>query len=141
MVVFQWPSEHPASAAILFVSATALASYLVYARYYLEQTRRAFRLRHGCQPATARQTGRGLFGLGNFYEVVTAKKANKLLALFHRRHEEMGGTYVSSNRRGPLVFTNDPENIKCALATRFDDWYASLWFSVRYGALSDQTRI
>lgn len=122
MAVFSWPSEHSASAAIIFVNAIALLSYLAYSRYYLEQSRRSFKLRHGCQPATSTMKGKGPFGLRNMYEVITAKRNNKLLALFHQRHNDLGSTYISKNRGINVVLTNDPENIKCALGTRFEDW-------------------
>lgn len=122
MAVFIWPSQHPTSAAIVFVTAISLLSYLAYSRYYLEQSRRAFKLRHGCQPATSTQMGRGPFDLVNLYKIISAKRDNKLLALFHQRHHDLGRTYVSRSRGIPAVLTNDPENIKCALGTRFEDW-------------------
>jgi hypothetical protein len=123
MAVFNWPSQHPTSAAIVFVTATALLSYLAYSHYYLEHTRRAFKLRHGCQPATSNLTGTGPFGIFNMYTVVKAKNNNKLLEFFHERHDELGATYVDDKLHRQLVMTNDPENIKCVLATRFEDWY------------------
>lgn len=125
MAVFTWPAQHPTSAAIIFVTATALLSYLAYSHYYLEQTRRAFKLRHGCQPAAAKLTGKGPLGLWNLYTVIKAKNENRLLEFAHQRHDDLGSTYINNNLRGQLhvVFTNDPENIKCALATRFEDWY------------------
>lgn len=123
MAVFTWPAQHPTSAATLFVTTVALLSYLAYSRYYLEHTRRAFKLRHGCQPTTSTLNGKGPLGLWNLYTVIKARNSNKMLQLFNQRHDELGPTYANESFRKLLVFTNDPENIKCALATRFEDWY------------------
>jgi len=123
MAVFTWPSQHPTSAAIIFVTATALLSYYAYSRYYLYHSRRAFKLRHGCQPAASELTGKGPLGLWNLYKVIKKKNQNQLLDYFHQRHTELGATYIDENLMRRLVVTNDAENIKCALATRFEDWY------------------
>lgn len=123
MAAFAWPSQHPTAAAIVFVALTAVTTYLAYSRYETEQRRRAFKLRHGCQPATSILPGIGPFGLFNLYRIVKAKNNNRLLDLFHQRHEDLGRTYVNKNMNKHLVMTNDPENIKCVLATRFEDWY------------------
>ncbi|KAM0721171.1 hypothetical protein Q7P37_003458 [Cladosporium fusiforme] len=124
----------PASTAILIVLATTLLGYLAYSRYHLQQTRKAFKLRHGCQPATATQSDGGLFGLRTLYRVIKAKRNHELLAFFDRRHEQMGSTYVAGSAFRNVVLTNDPENIKCALATRFEDWGVQ---KLRQGVLKD----
>lgn len=113
------------SAVFFLVAATSLLSYLAYNKFCLEQTRRAFKLQHGCQPVTAKQSGRGPFGLRDMYQQITAKNEHRLLELYHQRHAEIGSTYVTSG----TVFTNDPINIKCALATRFEDWCVPMWAS------------
>lgn len=125
MAVFTWPSQHPTVAAVIFIATTALVTYLAYSRYELEQRRRAFILRHGCQPATSFLPGTGPFGLRNLYEIIKAKNENRLLDLFHERHEQLGRTYANKNMNKMHVMTNDPENIKAVLATRFDDWYVT----------------
>jgi hypothetical protein len=121
MAVFQLPPLQDPSAIFFLVAATSLLSYLSYTQFCLERTRRAFKLQHGCQPATAKQTGRGLFGIRDLYQLITAKKEHRLLEFYHQRHAEIGNTYVTGN----MVYTNDRENIKCVLATRFGDWYVS----------------
>lgn len=123
MSLLPWSNQVPASAAIIVVLGTALLSYLVYSHYYLQQTRKAFKLRHGCQPATAKAKS-GPFGLGTLYQVIKAKRNHELLTFFHRRHQTIGSTYLGGSALRNVVLTNDPENIKCALATRFEDWYA-----------------
>lgn len=120
--VSTWPSHHPTSAAVIFVAATALISYLAYSRYVLEQTRRAFKLQHGCQPIAAVQRDRGPFGLKSLFRAIKLKKEHKILEFLNDRHVELGRTYVSKGLFKTVYFTNDPENIKCALATRFEDW-------------------
>jgi len=125
MAVFTWPAQHPTSAAITFVTAIALLSYYAYSQYYLNHTRRAFKLRHGCQPPASEMTGAGPLGLVNLYKVIKKKNQNKLLEFFDERHTELGSTYVDANVMRKLVVTNDSENIKCALATRFEDWYVA----------------
>jgi hypothetical protein len=118
MAIFQDSSLQDPSAVFFLVASTALLSYLAYTKFCLELTRRAFKRQHGCQPLTAKQSGRGPFGLRDMYQLITAKKENRLLELYHQRHAEIGSTYVTAG----TVFTNDPINIKCALATRFEDW-------------------
>lgn len=123
MALFTWPAQHPTSAATVFVATVALLSYLAYSRYYLEHTRCAFKLRHGCQPTTSTLNSKGPLGFWNLYIVIKARNSNKLLKLFNQRHDELGPTYANQSLSKLLVFTNDPENVKCALATRFEDWY------------------
>lgn len=125
MAVFTWPAQHPTSAAVIFVTAITLLSYYAYSHYYLSHIRRAFKLRYGCQPSASALTGKGPLGFWNLYKVIKAKNNNKLLDFFHQRHTEFGATYVDENLMRRLVVTNDPENIKCALATRFEDWYVA----------------
>jgi hypothetical protein len=125
MAIFQWPSMQEPSAVFFLVAATSLLSYLAYTKFCLERTRRAFKLQHGCQPINAKQRGRGPFGLRDMYQLITAKNEHRLLELYHQRHAEIGSTYVTSG----TVFTNDPINIKCALATRFEDWCVPIWAS------------
>jgi hypothetical protein len=98
-------------------AATSLLSYLAYNKFCLERTRRTFKLQHGCQPLTAKQS-RGPFVLRDLYQLISAKKENRLLEFYHKRHAEIGGTWIS----GSMVYTNDPANFKSALATRFEDW-------------------
>lgn len=123
MAIFQLPSMQEPSTIFFLVASTALLSYLGYNKFCLERTRRAFKLQHGCQPITAKQSGRGLFGLRDMYQLITAKKEHRLLELYHQRHAQIGSTYVTSG----TVYTNDPINIKCALATRFGDWCVPTW--------------
>lgn len=119
MSIFKRLSQHEPIAVLILFAATALISYLAYARYCLGRTRRAFKLRHGCQSVTAKQTGRGPFGLRDMYALIQARNEHRLLDLYHQRHGEIGSTYVTGNH----IYTNDRDNIKCALATRFEDWY------------------
>lgn len=123
MAVIQWFSQHEPSAVFFLIAATTLLSYLAYNRFCLERSRRAFKLRHGCQPVTAKQTGRGPFGLRDMYQLIKAKDEHRLLDFYHQRHAEIGSTYVTGN----MVYTNDRDNIKCALATRFEDWCVPAW--------------
>lgn len=122
MSLLPGPGQVPASIAIFTVLGTTLVSYLAYSHYYREQTRKAFKLRHGCQQATANRTDGGPFNLGLLYRAIQAKRNHELLSFFHRCHEQIGSTYVSSTVIRNVVMTNDPENMKCALATRFEDW-------------------
>lgn len=122
MAYFVWPSQHPTTASAALVAAVALLSYLAYSRYYLEQSRRAFRHRHGCQPPAAFQRNRGPLGLRNLFHVIKARNSHTILELFDNRHKDIGPTYVMNTPLRTVVFTNEPENIKCALATRFEDW-------------------
>lgn len=123
MALFTWPAQHPTTAGLIFVTLISLASYYAYSQYHLNYTRRAFKLRHGCQPATSTLTGTDPFGLLNLYKIIKAKNNKQFLEFFHRRHAELGTTYVNQNLSRRLVITNDPENIKTALSTRFEDWY------------------
>ena len=123
MALFTWPAQHPTTAGLIFVTAISLLSYYAYSQYHLNHTRRAFKLRHGCQPTTSTLTGTGPFGFLNLYKIIKAKNNHQFLEFFHRRHAEFGTTYVNQNLSRRLVITNDPENIKTALSTRFEDWY------------------
>lgn len=122
MAIIQWPSMQEPSTVFFFVASTALLSYLGYNKFCLERTRRAFKLQHGCQPVTAKKSG----GLRDLYQLITAKTEHRLLEFYHQRHAEIGSTYVT----GSMVYTNDRENIKCVLATRFGDWYVKTWDSI-----------
>jgi hypothetical protein len=126
MTILQGFSLQDPSAVFFLVASTALLSYLAYTTICLELTRRAFKLQHGCQPLAAKQTGRGPFGLRDMYQLITAKNEHRLLEFYHQRHADIGGTYVTNG----TVFTNDPANIKCALATRFEDWCVPTWASI-----------
>ena len=128
MALFNWPAQHPTTAGLIFVTIISLLSYYAYSQYHLNHTRRAFKLRHGCQPATSTLTG---FGIVSLYKIIKAKNGKQFLEFFHRRHAELGTTYVSESLTRTLVITNDPENIKTALLTRFEDWYVSSVVRVR----------
>lgn len=134
MALFTWPAQHPTTAGLIFVTLISLASYYAYSQYHLNHTRRAFKLRHGCQPQTSTLTGIGPFGLVNLYKIIKAKNNKQFLEFFHRRHAELGTTYINENLSRRLVITNDPENIKAALATKFEDWGIQ---TIRQGVLYD----
>ena len=129
MALFTWPADHPTTASLIFVTLTTFLSYYAYSQYHLNATRRAFKLRHGCQPVSSVLTGVGPFGIWNLLAIIKAKRGNRFLEFFHHRHAELGTTYLNRGWVGrKLVITNDPENIKAALATRFEDWYVfCLW--------------
>lgn len=122
MSLLTWSDNIPASTAIVIVLSTSLLSYLAYSHYSLNQSRKAFKLRHGCQPATATQPDGGPFGLWTLFRAIKAKRNHELLSFFHKRHETIGSTYVAGSVLRNVVMTNDPENMKCALSTRFEDW-------------------
>ena len=105
----------------LLVALGAL-SYLVYSRLQLQSQRKAFKLKHGCQPAQAALPRRDGFGMAFLYDVLGAARKHDILGFFDRLFDKYGSTYVAWSIPRVAILSNDSENIKYVLSTRFDDW-------------------
>lgn len=105
----------------LLVALGAL-SYFIYARLQLESQQKAFKLKHGCQPAQSALPCRDGFGMAFLYDILGAARKHDILGFFNRLFEKYGSTYVAWSVPRVAILSNDSENMKCVLSTRFDDW-------------------
>ena len=75
---------------------------------------RAFAESHGCKPPAK------LSRIPNIREVLHANRKHAWLDMWNRRYKKVAPTFESSTvSLDPIVFTNEPENIKTILATNF----------------------
>ena len=75
---------------------------------------RAFADSHGCKPPAK------LSRIQNIKEVLHANKNHTWLDMWYRRYSRVAPTFESATVSfDPIIFTNDPENIKTILATQF----------------------
>ena len=98
-------------------------AYILYGRAQLQASRKAFKLKHGCQDPSSIYPGLDPFGIIWTYTIVSAAAGRRLLSWAHDSNKRLGRTFVvfgSLSNKG--ILTNDAENIKCALSTRFEDW-------------------
>ena len=63
-----------------------------------------------------------LFGTDFLFESLEALKQNRLLDLTTDRFRRLGSTYYCVALGSWLCMTDEPENIKAVLSTKFDDW-------------------
>jgi cytochrome P450 len=104
----------------LLLCLVAYLTFKAYSLYDLSKRRKYFEQHHGCKPCFHSAPGDPL-GLSTIYEIVQAAREASLLEFFHKNFKRYGRTYRMGN--GSFQ-TNDAENIKAILSTRFDDWYA-----------------
>lgn len=75
---------------------------------------RAFADSHGCKPPPK------LARIQNIREVLHANRKHAWLDMWYRRYSRVAPTFVSATVGfDPIIFTNEPENIKTILATDF----------------------
>lgn len=110
------------AAVVIQLLALGWLSYFVYANVRLERQRHAFKAQHGCQPPASVFKHLDPFGWVAMYEMIDAARNYRLLDYWHNEHKIRGPTYISRTVSRTVISTVDPENIKCVLATRFDDW-------------------
>lgn len=76
---------------------------------------RAFADSHGCKPLPK------LSRFQNIKEVLHANKNHAWLDMWYRRYNRVASTFESATVSiDPIIFTNEPENIKTILATDFN---------------------
>ena len=76
---------------------------------------RAFANLHGCKPPAK------LSRIQNIKEVLHANKRHAWLDMWYRRYSRVAPTFESATVSiDPIIFTNEPENIKTILATDFN---------------------
>ncbi|KAI1348111.1 cytochrome P450 52E2 [Xylaria sp. FL0043] len=86
-------------------------------KYYAEAAR------HGCKPVPS-YPHHDLLGLRYLVKTVQALKENRMLQMRREVLENMGQTFIHGifPEWAPCIATNEPENVKAALSTRFEDW-------------------
>ncbi|KAL8387205.1 hypothetical protein RB595_010079 [Gaeumannomyces hyphopodioides] len=102
-----------------------LAAALLKAQHTLFlRLRLALRARGlGCGDAAVHPDADPLLGLGWFRESVAAARAGTFLELAGRRFDAYGRTHWYRALGGSwALVTDEPDNVKAILATRFDDW-------------------
>lgn len=76
---------------------------------------RAFADSHGCKPPAK------LSRIENIKEVLHANRKHAWLDMWYRRYSRVAPTFESATVSiNPIIFTNEPENIKTILATDFN---------------------
>ncbi|KAI0803661.1 cytochrome P450 52E2 [Xylaria sp. FL0064] len=86
--------------------------------YYAEVSR------HGCKPVPS-YPHHDILGLRYLMQTVQALKQNRMLQMRREVLENnMGQTFVHGifPEWAPCIATNEPENVKAVLSTRFEDW-------------------
>ncbi|WEW59052.1 hypothetical protein PRK78_004520 [Emydomyces testavorans] len=106
----------------------AVACFLLYQVYlYLSvgATQRKFIKDNGCQPAPAYPHKDPILGLDLALRVAKAGKSKTFLQDFQTRFRTYGNTYSMKLMGKNAIATCEPENLKAALATKFNDFTLS----------------
>ncbi|PSN61127.1 cytochrome P450 [Corynespora cassiicola Philippines] len=114
--------------AFLFLSklAITLAALCIARRIYWEVTtgnrRRALARKHGCLSANFRRGIDPLLSLDQFLGNIRAYREHRFLEWWARSLSDSPHTQVFKILGQHVFLTDDPENIKSILATKFDSW-------------------
>ncbi|WPH02435.1 Hypothetical protein R9X50_00529900 [Acrodontium crateriforme] len=103
----------------------ALLSILVYKlveRQNLQSRAKAFEQKYGAKPHAPFLKPSDPSGIMMLARILSANRKHDILGFFHSLFQHHGSTFMNYTWRRTTYFTNDPENIKCALSTRFEDW-------------------
>ncbi|KAK4984771.1 hypothetical protein LTR50_006393 [Elasticomyces elasticus] len=113
---------HDRKYAALLAAAFLTAVYILYSKLTLYFSRRKFRRARNCQPPASRY-GRywPLSEVHFLVNIIRHARAHTLLPFTDQLYSTLGPTFITGLQRTG-IFTNEPDNIKAALATRFDDY-------------------
>ena len=105
----------------------ALGAFLLVRRAYFEATtgsrRRALAKQHGCLPPNKIPNKDPILGIDRFLDNLKAISEHRLLATWHLALKSTKShTAIMRVLGGTLFMTDDPENLKTMLATKFDEW-------------------
>ncbi|EMC92773.1 hypothetical protein BAUCODRAFT_151181 [Baudoinia panamericana UAMH 10762] len=93
-----------------------------------------FKKAHGCYgPSSVMATD--YFGLTFMFRALSAHNNKRLLDFFNSLFRKHGRTFMFYTARRNVIFTDDPENIKALLATKFDDWENKTLRQEAFGSL------
>lgn len=107
--------------------AIALAVLILTRRIYWESTtgarRRALEKQHGCLPPKRTPTKDPLLGIDFFLKNVKSIREHRILELWQNRLRDSNARTLWLRIFGQVLYlTDDPDNIKTLLATKFEDW-------------------
>ncbi|KAF2708526.1 cytochrome P450 52A1 [Pleomassaria siparia CBS 279.74] len=107
--------------------ALGLAALFLARRVYWEATtgahRRALIKQHGCLPPRKVKQRDPILGIDLFLSNIKAYKEHRLLAFWQSALTDYNAHTLMVTILGQTIyFTDDPENVKTMLATKFDDW-------------------
>lgn len=102
--------------------------YHIFVRAQLKSQREALIRQHGCEPPAANYPlpWWDLIGFRFIKEIVPAVRRQEMLPCFASMHQKYGLTFDFKpllSRR--TIFSDDAENLKCMMSTKFDDWVAA----------------
>jgi hypothetical protein len=107
--------------------AVALATLFFTHRIYWESTtgarRRALKKQHGCLPPKRLHSKEPIFGIDIFLNNVKCLKEHRLLDAWQSRLRDNNVHTLRGRILDMVIYlTDDPNNAKTMLATKFDDW-------------------
>ncbi|TAQ88476.1 hypothetical protein B7494_g3183 [Chlorociboria aeruginascens] len=119
-------SQHPSLMALYLFSATYILYRFVTGTITFVR-RRAIIIQNGCQPVPRYPHKEPFFGLDIFFENLRLLKSGTFLLAVQRRFNMVNGgrganTYSAKVLGETMIFTNEPENVKTILATKFREF-------------------
>lgn len=101
----------------------ASSVYFAYLRYASYKERQAFMQENGCRPAYSTYPVRELYmGSDWIYKIIQNALKKRMLGFFSDQLDTYGNTFTVTTIKSRAVHTNEPENLKAVMATKFDDW-------------------
>ncbi|KAL2136397.1 hypothetical protein VTI74DRAFT_3831 [Chaetomium olivicolor] len=119
-LVVKNPHVRPSTYVLLFSLALIAikTNFALIKKYRFESRARAL----GCGSVALYPHKDPILGLDVFLESLRALKKHRFLDLYAERFRSAGNTYYGIFLGKSILMTNQAENIKTVLATRFEDW-------------------
>lgn len=117
--------EQSISSVAIYSFFISLCLYFAYRRFSRYRRTWAFMRANNCFPAPAAHRypfKEPILGLDFALQIVRAAKSRRFLDYLVDLHKRYSPTMINHTFSMYLVWTDEPENIKTALSTRFDDW-------------------
>jgi hypothetical protein len=100
------------------VPAVLILDIIFYGKYKYEAGMR----KNGCKPGIVYKHRDPILGTDYISAVMKAMKENKGAEFWDEKFKTVGDTYRLHILGESVLMTNEPENVKAILATKFDDW-------------------
>lgn len=100
-----------------------LLAYFLRTKYESYTQRKAFKLQHACRPPRQFLPKGDPLGLSLKYQIFSAFREHRFLDFVHELFGRKGRTLVDRLWTRTELLCNDPDNVKCVVATKFDDWF------------------
>jgi cytochrome P450 len=111
---------------LLAISLALFIPYIIYRRFRLYLSRRAFVKSHGCKEPRCRVPLKDPFLAIDFvWKTLQNAKNYRYLEGTHERFQIYGTTFAAKHMHYSTIHTTDPPNIKQVLATGFEDFKLS----------------